>query len=105
MTTITAERLALLQAHLGITDNSEDAYLSHLMGAADAYCLAQTGAASLADEPTADHAAFLLAAHWYLNREAVTLGAQPAAIPFGVEALLEPVRVKHYQPVTGYVPE
>ena len=39
-------------------------------------------------------AVLFLIAHWYRTREAVVIGATPAAIPFGYDALLFPE--KHF---------
>lgn len=104
--TLTPERLALLRTHLALGDDtSQDPYLSHLLGAADAWCLAYVRGDIPEDDPTVvAHAALLLAAHWYANREAV--GAERfTAIPFGVETLLDPIRDSNFTAVTGYVPE
>lgn len=38
-------------------------------------------------------AILLLVSHWYQNRDAVTVGAAPAQLPLGVEALLSSYRV------------
>lgn len=35
----------------------------------------------------------LLVAHWWRNRETVSLGAPPASMPFGVDAIIETLRV------------
>lgn len=38
------------------------------------------------------HAIILLVAHWYHNREAVVVGAQPGQVPLTVDRLLAPMR-------------
>lgn len=43
--------------------------------------------------PPIRHAILLLVSHWYENREAVTIGQAPAALPMAVEALLAPWRL------------
>ena len=107
MTTLTPERLALLQTHLALgNDTTQDAYLAHLLGAADAWCLAYVRGDIPVNDPTVEHAALLLASHWYANREAVGAGGERLSpIPFGVEALLDPIREQNFEAVTGYVPD
>lgn len=52
-----------------------------------------TYTAGYADVPAElDQAVLLLVGHFYLNREAVTTGTNPAELPLAVEAMLRPYR-------------
>lgn len=42
------------------------------------------------------HAMRLMIGNWYENREAVNIGNTTSALPFGVDALLQPYRVMEY---------
>ena len=60
------------------------------LGAVEITYTAGTNDASLID-PRAKQAVLMLGAHWYLNREAVTMG-NPKEIQFATQALIDQVR-------------
>jgi hypothetical protein len=57
-----------------------------------------SGSAGFADgeAPELDQAALMLVAHWFVNREAVAVGATAAAVelPLAVQMLIAPYRPK-----------
>jgi uncharacterized phiE125 gp8 family phage protein len=44
------------------------------------------------EAPDLDQAALMLVAHWYQNREAVTVGSAPTELPLAVKMLIGPYR-------------
>lgn len=82
-----------LKAQLNITDDTDDALLTHKIAAAEATITSDIGA----DEPVAydtapadlREAVLLLASHLYENREAVLVGVGAEALPFGYEHLVQ----------------
>jgi len=93
--------IALLKQHVRADDFSEDdAYLAHLLEAAEQYVTGATNRTS--DELLAlndgknlpvplQHAVLLIAGHWYNQREAVS-GVQMAEVPYTLQALIKPYR-------------
>lgn len=88
-------------------DTSQDTYLGGLIAAAKGAVQARTGRwIDPADKPAgstaadfstdelemARHAARLLIAGWYLNRESQMAAGAAAELPMGVKFLLEPLR-------------
>lgn len=85
--------LADAKAHLRISFTTDDAYVTSLIEAAEAY-VAQIGVAYAAPVPApVTHAVKLLISHWYNAREAAAT-EPPQAIAFGVDALLQPYRTQ-----------
>lgn len=91
--------IALLKQHVRADDFSEDdAYLAHLLEAAETYVcnathrtseeLAQTDGKLPAP---LQHAVLLIAGHWYNQREAVA-GVQMSEVPYTLQALIKPYR-------------
>lgn len=90
--------IALLKQHVRADDFSEDdAYLSHLLEAAEAYVCSATNRTT--DELLEggklpiplQQAILLLAGHWYNQREAVS-SAQMVEVPYTLAALIKPFR-------------
>lgn len=80
--------LALLKAHLNIDHDADDALLIHKLAAAESWVEDWTGRCVDAHVPArVTEAVLQLAAHWYANREAATVGAL-VPVPFGVTDLL-----------------
>lgn len=88
MTTVS---LAEAKAHLRISFNTDDDYVTGLLEAADGY-VSSIGVAIATPVPApVKHAILLLVSHWYGARDAA--GEKPSqAIAFGVDALLAPYR-------------
>lgn len=83
--------LADAKAHLRITFAADDAYITGIIEAAEDY-IARTGVEFSTPLPAAiRHAVLLTVSHFYNNREAVTAETLNA-MPFGVNALLQPYR-------------
>ena len=92
--------IALLKMHVRADDFSDDdAYLQHLLDAAEQYVceatnrtseeLAELGGGKL--PVTLQQAVLLIAGHWYNQREAVS-GVQMAEVPYTLQALIKPYR-------------
>lgn len=96
-----------LHCSIELEDTSEDTYLTGLIAAAQGAVEIRTArwidpankpAGSAAADFTpgeldmARHAARLLIAGWYLNREAQMAAGAAAELPIGVKFLLEPLR-------------
>lgn len=63
------------------------------MQAANAVTVRFVAGTAVADVPPAlKHALLLLVAHWYENRQPVSIGGAPVEMPFAVDALLVPFR-------------
>lgn len=88
---MTAVALADAKAHLRITFNSDDAYVTSLIEAAEDHVSSVGVAFATPIQPAVRHAILLIVGHFYNNREAVT-AAGIAAMPIGVNALLQPFR-------------
>lgn len=88
---MTAVTLEEAKAHLRITFAADDAYITGITEAAEGHVqsIGVTFASPL--QPAVRHAVLLIVSHFYNNREAVT-EAGIAAMPFGVNALLQPYR-------------
>ncbi|WP_064692005.1 head-tail connector protein [Rhizobium aegyptiacum] len=88
---MTAVALDEAKDHLRIGFTSDDVYVSSLIEAAEDYVqsIGVTFASPL--QPAVRHAVLLIVSHFYNNREAVT-AAGIDAMPFGVNALLQPFR-------------
>ena len=98
---MTITSLTLLKQNLNVDHDLDDALLDHKLAAAEAWVLGGVETAyQTAPLPAPVTEAILqLAALWYEQREAASLGGNVAAIPFGVHDLLAPYR----EQVTGYV--
>lgn len=92
--------IALLKMHVRADDFSDDdAYLQHLLDAAEQYVCEATNRtgeelAELGDGKlpvTLQQAVLLIAGHWYNQREAVS-GVQMAEVPYTLQALIKPYR-------------
>lgn len=91
--------IALLKQHVRADDFSEDdAYLAHLLEAAEAYVCNATHRTSdeLVDAggklpATLQQAILLIAGHWYNQREAVSSVAM-VEVPYTLAALIKPYR-------------
>jgi hypothetical protein len=84
-----------LKAHANITGEADDAVLTRLLAAATKHVERQLGYAlddtgELPDGAPADleHAVYLLAAHWFENRETALVGLTAQPLPFGVADIL-----------------
>lgn len=88
---MTAVALEDAKAHLRIGFDTDDAYVTSLLEAAEGY-VQEVGVAFASPlQPAVRHAILLLVSHWYGQRDAA--GAEPSrAIAFGVDALLSPYR-------------
>ena len=98
---MSATPLALLKAQLALDHDLDNDLLQHKLDVAEAWIATYIGAA-LPDPVPAPitEAALQLAAHWYVQREAVS-DMRSLAVPFGVLELLSPYR----EVVTGHVAE
>ncbi|WP_028748505.1 head-tail connector protein [Rhizobium mesoamericanum] len=83
--------LAEAKAHLRVSFAADDAYIDGIIGAAEDYVSSVGVAFATPIQPAVKHAILLIVGHFYNNREAVT-AAGIAAMPFGVNALLQPFR-------------
>lgn len=92
--------LELLKKHVHADDfTDDDAYLQHLLGAAEQYVCTATNRtkdelleAGGGDFPAMlQQAVLLIAGHWYNQREAVS-GVQMAEVPYTMQALIKPYR-------------
>jgi len=92
---VTAVSLAEAKAHLRISFNADDDYVTGLLEAAEGY-VSSIGVAIVTPVPAPiRHAILLLVSHWYANRDAA--GEKPShAVEFGVDALLAPYREVHF---------
>lgn len=88
---MSAVDLADAKAHLRINFAADDAYITGLIEAAEDYVESVGVAFATPIQPAVRHAVLLIVSHFYNNREAVTT-AGIAAMPFGVNALLQPFR-------------
>lgn len=88
-----AVTLAEAKAHLRIGFTSDDAYVTSLLEAAEAYVTEVGVAIATPIQPPVRHAVLLLVSHWYGAREAAAT-EPPKAIAFGVDALLQPYRTQ-----------
>jgi len=87
--------LETLKAHCNVTGNADDAVLTRLLDAAQRQIERMLGYAlddqdELPDGVPADleHAIYLLAAHYYENREASVIGVNAAPLPLGVTEVI-----------------
>lgn len=82
-----------LKAQLNITDDADDALLTHKIAAAEATITGDIGAETPVAYGTAPadigEAILMLAAHLYENREAVLVGVGAEALPLGYEHILQ----------------
>ncbi|RVI95669.1 phage gp6-like head-tail connector protein [Sinorhizobium medicae] len=86
-----AVSLADAKAHLRISFTADDAYITGIVEAAEDYVESVGVAFATPIQPAVRHAVLLIVSHFYNNREAVTVEAINA-MPFGVNALLQPYR-------------
>jgi uncharacterized phage protein (predicted DNA packaging) len=88
---MTALSLEDAKAHLRVSFDSDDDYITSLIEAAEGY-VAEIGVGfDSPPQPAVVHAVKLLVSWWYGNRDAA--GEKPSqAIAFGVDALLAPYR-------------
>ncbi len=88
---MTAVTLADAKAHLRVSFTADDAYITGLIEAAEDYVQSIGVSFGSPLQPAVRHAVLLIVSHFYNNREAVTVEAINA-MPFGVNALLQPYR-------------
>lgn len=102
--------LVKLHLRLEVDDDTEDAYLQHLIDSAvDAFCTFSNrtlvaGNATLPDPVgnalkitnTILQGALLLIGHWYENRESVTVGVSGSELPMSTNRLWAPYRWAHF---------
>ncbi|MDX0623485.1 phage gp6-like head-tail connector protein [Sinorhizobium medicae] len=86
-----AVSLADAKAHLRISFTADDAYITGIVEAAEDYVESVGVAFATPIQPAVRHVVLLIVSHFYNNREAVTVEAINA-MPFGVNALLQPYR-------------
>lgn len=79
------------KAHLRISFTADDAYITGIIEAAEDHVESVGVALATPIQPAVRHAVLLIVSHFYNNREAVTAEAVNA-MPFGVNALLQPFR-------------
>lgn len=80
--------LDLVKQNLRIDGNDEDAYLTFLISVAVEYAKGITGIENNAEAPARyTMICNLLVAHWYSNREAVSVGSVNR-LPYGVDEML-----------------
>lgn len=81
------------KAHVRVTSDDDDAYITSLIGAATGH-LESTGVDMEADPLPAPvvHAVLLLVGFWFENRVAVVGSSPITVLPFGVNALVQPFR-------------
>src|SRR5690606_33327799 len=81
-----------LKAHCAVTFTTDDALLTRLLSAATKHTERQLGftLASMEGGAPADleQAVYLLAAHWYAEREASVAGVAITAVPFGYAEII-----------------
>ena len=87
--------LATLKAHVNQTLDTDDDLLERLLEAAQKHVERELGYAlddtdELPDGPTADleEAVLQIAAHWYENRESVTVGVSGLPLPGGAADII-----------------
>jgi uncharacterized phage protein (predicted DNA packaging) len=84
--------LSAAKAHLNVTEATDDALITRLIGAAQAHLEGMLGYAvedRYADDPDGVptplvQAVLMLVAHWYENREASVVGVTAQPVPLGV---------------------
>ena len=77
-----------VKEHIRLDVDDEDIYIATLINAATLHVTGITGVENDAEAPaTYDIVCLLLIAHWYANREAVSIGNM-VKIPYGVDALI-----------------
>lgn len=84
-----------LKAHCNVTGDADDALLTRILAAATkhverllGYALDDTEALPDGAPPDLEEAVYLVAAHWYENRENTITGTIIAPIPFGVAEIV-----------------
>jgi hypothetical protein len=84
----------LLYQFLNLEDGFDAPLLERLLETAEGHVANLIGATELPDPlpPTITQAILMVAAFWYENREAATVGGSPYVVPFGVHELLQPYR-------------
>lgn len=88
---MSAVDLAEAKAHLRVSFAADDAYIAGIIEAAEDYVESVGVAIASPIQPAVRHAVLLIVSHFYNNREAVT-AETVNAMPFGVNALLQPYR-------------
>lgn len=96
--------LADAKAHLNVTTDADDQLIMRLVAVAQEWLEAQLGykltdrfppagspVASTVPAPL-DHAALLMVAHYYENREASVVGVNAQPLPFGVSDIVNDFR-------------
>lgn len=94
--------LVTFKAHAIVVDDADDALCQRLINAAKKHTENQLGLAlDAVTFPTGvpgdlEQAVFMLAAHWYENREASIAGMTINTVPFGYEDIIRENRVYTY---------
>lgn len=88
-----------LKSHCNVTGHDDDPVLYRLMEAARrrvegllGYTLDDEDALPGGAPADLEHAVYMLAAHWYENREASLVGVSAQALPFGIREILADYR-------------
>ncbi len=79
------------KAHLNITFDNDDGVIQRMLDAARSFMTLQIGhdTINLSTDPQVDQAILMLTAHYYANREATMVGVSAAALPFGVQEIID----------------
>ena len=88
-----AVSLSDAKAHLRVNHSGDDIYIASVIEAAEGHVESVGVAIATPIQPAVRHAVLLITSHFYNHREAVTAEAVNA-MPFGVNALLQPYRTQ-----------
>lgn len=84
-----------LKAHCNVTGNGDDAVLTRLLAAAQkhverqlGYALSDTAVLPTGAPADLEQAVYMLASHYYENREALLIGVSAQVLPLGVADII-----------------